>query len=60
MAASLFRADVTDPRIEVGMVLNVETPVLELGEGGYQHEITFAVEPSANRLLSPVRELYLT
>jgi Xaa-Pro aminopeptidase len=60
MAPSAFRPDATDPLIEVGMVLNVEVPVLELGTGGYQHEITFVVESTANRLLSPLRELYVT
>jgi Xaa-Pro dipeptidase len=46
-----------DPVFEPGMVLNFEVPIVELGVGGYQHEVTAVVESDGPaRLLSKRRE----
>ncbi|HWK29606.1 MAG TPA: M24 family metallopeptidase [Solirubrobacter sp.] len=44
-----------DPVLEAGMVLNFETPIIHLGVGGYQHEVTCVVAEGGGQLLSPRR-----
>lgn len=48
-----------DPLIEVGMVLNVETPLSLLGEGGYQQEVTMHIGEAGNELLTPLHPYYI-
>jgi len=45
-----------DPELEPNMVLNFETPIIELGVGGFQYEVTVRVTEGAAELLSPRRE----
>lgn len=55
-AGSRYLGDVFDPVIEVGMVLNIECPIIQLADGGFQHEVTLVVEESGARLLSQLRD----
>jgi Xaa-Pro dipeptidase len=45
-----------DPELEPDMVLNFETPIIALGIGGFQHEVTIRVTRGEPELLSGPRE----
>jgi Xaa-Pro aminopeptidase len=55
-ATSPFWEAPFDPPLEAGMVLNIEVPIIELGVGGFQHEVTFVVQESGGLLLSRRRD----
>ncbi|GAB3200885.1 hypothetical protein GCM10027062_21590 [Nocardioides hungaricus] len=52
-------ADGHDLVLEPGMVLNVEVPCGVLGDGGYQHELTFVVGQDDAALLTRRHPYYL-
>lgn len=54
-----FLGDVFDPLLEAGMVLNIECPIIQLSDGGFQHEVTLVIEENGPRLLSQLREYRL-
>lgn len=54
-----FADDSPDVELAEGMVLNVEVPFGIVGDGGYQHELTFLVETSGVRLLTPRHPYYV-
>jgi Xaa-Pro aminopeptidase len=58
--ASPFWETPFDPELEAGMVLNIECPIIALGSGGYQHEVTFVVGTGGTKLLSSRREYEVT
>ncbi len=52
----LGSGELFDPELEPDMVLNFETPIIALGVGGFQHEVTVRVTPTDPELLSGPRE----
>ena len=54
-AASPFWEAPYDIVVEEDMILNIECPLNILGRGGYQHEVTLAVQSDGTRLLSQRR-----
>jgi Xaa-Pro dipeptidase len=53
--SSPYLEEAGDPVLEEGMVLNFEVPIVALGEGGFQHEVTVVVAPGGGELLSSRR-----
>jgi Xaa-Pro dipeptidase len=53
--ASPYLEEAGDPVLEAGMVLNFEVPIVALGEGGFQHEVTVLVADGGGELLSARR-----
>jgi Xaa-Pro dipeptidase len=53
--ASPYLEEAGDPVLEAGMVLNFEVPIVALGEGGFQHEVTVLVAEGGGELLSARR-----
>lgn len=52
----LGSGELFDPELEPDMVLNFETPIIALGVGGFQHEVTVRVTTTDPELLSGPRE----
>jgi Xaa-Pro dipeptidase len=53
--ASPYVEEAGNPVLEAGMVLNFEVPIVALGEGGFQHEVTVLVTEAGGELLSARR-----
>jgi Xaa-Pro dipeptidase len=53
--ASPYLEEAGNPALEAGMVLNFEVPIVALGEGGFQHEVTVLVTEAGGELLSARR-----